>query len=990
MHSKDRFQGSITNNKSTVAVVAAMFAMLLLPAIMVSTAVPADAQSSKLKTADFQLDITPIAPRLPADASTYYAMIQLQTANDDKPIAAPYDLGVVVISSDPSVLQVAQENVVMKKGEFMTKAEFITTKKAGEVSISAQAESVESSSVTINTISLDSQEPTKLAMYAAAGSFVPDSKIPGMLYIQLLNSQNVPSITKNQITVTLSSSNSEIGTVPSYVTIPGGQSGVALEFAPGQDIGTTTISASSQGFIPAKLDVKIDGPVGTKLVVEFGPPTTLDGANSIATIQLRDSKDLPIKAAKPIIVSLKASDTSIISVPTTAQIPEGKSYVSVIVKSRSVIGSAIVTASATGYESGISTITIVDGSESSSQDDMRINLYSVPSKLLPDNSEHQAIIIQFTDQSGKIMNPSSNFHYSRITFSTSDTKIGSIVNSALIQRTGYALATFKTTHESGETIITASGSNLAPAQITLEVAGSSPAALKLTQIPGFVQALKNAENNNLAVSLVDSTGRPVVALKETIVFFTSSSPSIASVQASVVIPAGTSYVVARTQTTDKAGETTITATASDLASADIRFKTIGFAGSISQYALGLYTVPKISADNQSHEAIFIQLQDQTGTPTPARTDIPVTLSSSSFSAGTVQSEVTIPRGKTFVIAQYTTSSSADDDVKITASSPGFGSVEAGMDTTVQPLSVKILNAVPRQGSFEDGEIFLQVEVTSFTLPVEGATIEVGGPQSSPTYSVTDENGYADGTYISARPGANTIEVKAIKPGYEQTIAKASSTLSQTVDIVVRAVSEGGTDIPAQFKIAAATTAIKNYNSLAEKPVTFNNAKWGTYRITAPEEFTNSAGEFKFVSWSDGKTDNPRSFDVVEDTEIKAVYSAQFMLQATSAYGATIGTGLYNEGEIATISLGTTSISEGLIDKNFAGWSGDIRSDAQTTQVKMDGPKVITAQWQDSYLKLAILGAAIAGGGVMAYIKVLKPRRKLAEKARAPDLDWYKS
>ncbi|MGI0048037.1 MAG: hypothetical protein ACREAW_00710, partial [Nitrososphaera sp.] len=223
------------NNKSTVALVAAMFGMLLLPAIMVSIAVSADAQSSKLKPTDFQLEITPIAPRLPADAGTYFAMIQLQTANDDKPIAAPYDLEVAIISSDPSVLQVAQEKIVMKKGEFMTKAEIITTKKAGEVSISAQAESAESSSVTINTISLDSQEPTKLAMYAASGSFVPDSEIPGMLYIQLLNSQNVPSITKNQITVTLSSSNSEIGTVPSYVTIPGGQSGVALEFTPGQD-----------------------------------------------------------------------------------------------------------------------------------------------------------------------------------------------------------------------------------------------------------------------------------------------------------------------------------------------------------------------------------------------------------------------------------------------------------------------------------------------------------------------------------------------------------------------------------------------------------------------------------------------------------------------------------------------------------------------------------------------------------------------------------
>src|SRR6185436_8646670 len=106
----------------------------------------------------------PLSLKLPADSGTYFAMIQLQTVKDKNPIAAPYDFDISVISSDPSVLTGGQEKVTMKKGEFMTKAELMTTIKAGEVSISAQAEGIKSASVTINTLSLDSLEPTKLTI----------------------------------------------------------------------------------------------------------------------------------------------------------------------------------------------------------------------------------------------------------------------------------------------------------------------------------------------------------------------------------------------------------------------------------------------------------------------------------------------------------------------------------------------------------------------------------------------------------------------------------------------------------------------------------------------------------------------------------------------------------------------------------------------------------------------------------------------------------
>src|SRR6185503_8368249 len=153
-------------------------------------------------------------------------------------------------------------------------------------------------------------------------------------------------------------------------------------------------------------------------------------------------------------------------------------------------------------------------------------------------------------------------------------------------------------------------------QIELEVAGSSPKALKVDQIPKVIQAT-NSEVQSLVVSFVDSSGKPVITPQDTTVFLSSSQPSVATLQSSILMPAGSSYAVIRVHSTDNPGVTTITTSASDLASADLQYTTVGYVGSISQYALGLYTVPKVASDGQEHESVFVQLQDQTNNPVPA-------------------------------------------------------------------------------------------------------------------------------------------------------------------------------------------------------------------------------------------------------------------------------------------------------------------------------------------------------------------------------------
>src|SRR5919202_4388862 len=240
-------------SKATFATYILFGMLLLLPVALVNSQI--NAATGATNDTQFQFELTPIAPKIPADGGHYFAIIQLQTQNDGKPIEAQTDIDITLLSSDPSVLTIPQPQVILHKGESVAKAEFVTTQKAGEVSISAQAGGIKANSVTINTVMLDSLDPAKLAIYAAQSSFVPDPKVVGALYIQLLNSQGLPSATKTPVVVSLSSSKPEVGTVPSFVTIPAGQSGVGVDFSPKSEIGITTISASSPGLLPFQLGI---------------------------------------------------------------------------------------------------------------------------------------------------------------------------------------------------------------------------------------------------------------------------------------------------------------------------------------------------------------------------------------------------------------------------------------------------------------------------------------------------------------------------------------------------------------------------------------------------------------------------------------------------------------------------------------------------------------------------------------------------------------
>lgn len=939
----------------------------------------------------FQLAVTPIAPKLPADGGSYLIMVQLQTSKDGIPREAPYDVNVTLLTSDNTVASL-QDKVTIKSGESLSTATLTSTSKAGKVEITAISQGIASGSASLETINLGSLEPTKLAVYSGSSSLVPNPSLPGKMYVQLLNSGDIPAVTNSALTVYLSSGDSKVGTVPKYVIIPAGASGVGFNFSPTSLSGKTDVTASANGLSPAKVSVETKGLAPTRLAIELAPPTMPSpvGYYSDFIVQLRDDSGFPVLAKQSISVALFSSDTSIATIRDYAvTIEAGNSYAAGKVYSNGKVGSAVISASASGLTSGSATVSTVEHSEASNSSPKAINVYVLPTKIVPNNNEKAAIVVQVTDTAGNIYSHKS-YLYIPIILSSSNPGIGSITDGGnLVGEIHYAKAMFKSSFQSGETTISALSSGYSSGMAVVSATGSSPFSLAATQMPRVVLA-NGQYTGSLVVSLLDENGRPTTAQQDLLLSLSSSNPEIASVEPTEFIPTGKSYGQVELHTTAKAGKTVITAQAPGLAPSSVDFKTVGLTGDSSQYKLGLATIPKLPADVRTYDALFVQLQNSNGNPVPAESDISVVLSSST-NAVTPAKEVTIKKGSSYVVGELTMTGTSPSKPKITASSTGFETVSADLETTVQPLTITPSAALPSRGDL--GSIPVAADVFSGKFPIANATVMVGGLAANTTTSTTDENGHAESTYVPTMPGRNSITFTVAKPGYQQGTFSSTILLDQTVTFNVGAKTQAGQPVQLQAKVSG-PGGTKTLDVKPSSGASMADVKWGTYRITVPAEINASGAKYKFAGWSDGNdaatAGNSRTVDVIGDRKFTAIYSAQYLLTVASEKGTVSGGGYYEEGKTATISISSVTAGNLLIGSSFNGWTGDIRSATQTADVVMDGPKTVKAEWADSYVLVFVLVGAAGAGGFVAYLKVIKPKMVAKAKARTPDLDWYKS
>ena len=231
-------------------------------------------------------------------------------------------------------------------------------------------------------------------------------------------------------------------------------------------------------------------------------------------------------------------------------------------------------------------------------------------------------------------------------------------------------------------------------QFTFYASANDPT--KLCLLTGSPSVLAdNSTCQCVFVQLQDSSGKVARAQQDITVGLSSSLTIVGSVDSSIIIHKGETFVSANFTSTFYPGTTTISASATGFATVLSTITTVGPIPS----KIGVYGFPSIlPSDSNSYPAIMVQLQDSTGAPARApHGDVQIALTCSDTSVGTVTPSVTIPEGQTYAVANFSTTAKAQIDARIesatvVAVSQGYSSNQVTITTTPvasNPTKLKI-------------------------------------------------------------------------------------------------------------------------------------------------------------------------------------------------------------------------------------------------------------------------------------------------------------
>lgn len=190
-----------------------------------------------------------------------------------------------------------------------------------------------------------------------------------------------------------------------------------------------------------------------------------------------------------------------------------------------------------------------------------------------------------------------------------------------------------------------------------------------------------------------------------------------------------------------------------------------------------------------------------------------------------------------------------------------------------------------------------------------------------------------------------------------------------INLFMKAVFQTDAEVAADVTVLTADG--KSYLA-KELPASFNWLSGTTHRFEIPRQIDVGDGtKLVFTSWNDGDVSPSRV--ISNGGEFTTHYKTQYKLTVQSPYGSPGGSGWYDSGSKATVSIHTSA--GGIIQHTFTGWSGDLTGSEANASLTMDGPKTIQANWQTDYLRfyLLILVPIVVVIGMMTWFMLRKKK-----------------
>lgn len=414
-------------------------------------------------------------------------------------------------------------------------------------------------------------EPAKLKIYIGPNKVPADNSIYECIFVQLQDSTGRPARALEDTIISLSSSLTSVGTLDPTITIQAGETFAVATFDSTFTPGSTTITAAASGFATVQATLSTIAPVPNKLgLYGFPPVVPADGSPYEAlVVQLQDSSGNPAKAPLGgVVVTLFSSDDGIATATTSVLINGGQTQTLANVTGVSP-GGVTITAMASGCTSAQTPITI---EVPTTNTPARIQLYSAPTKIVADNTEHPQIIVQLLDETGTItQQPSTS---TSVQLSSSNVEIGNIEPVIVVpEGKVFATAIFSTTYRAGTATIMAAASGIQTDTVTVTTIGPIASKIVVYCTPSVLPA-DNEEYVGIQIQLQDASGKPALDPNgDVTVSLFSSEPKVGTVPATVTIPSGKTYATVSFKSTYMAGSTSITAQSSGYTAGQAQMRT---------------------------------------------------------------------------------------------------------------------------------------------------------------------------------------------------------------------------------------------------------------------------------------------------------------------------------------------------------------------------------------------------------------------------------
>jgi len=292
-------------------------------------------------------------------------------------------------------------------------------------------------------------------------------------------------------------------------------------------------------------------------------------------------------------------------------------------------------------------------------------------------------------------------------------------------------------------------------------------------------------------------------------------------------------------------------------------------------------------------------------------------------------------------------------------------------TTITPGTSTIIQLAPLELAPVTGNSAIKVPVSASEYYMLEVREKIGYDNSLPdhglvAYDIKEGDGTGANqhvTFNTIRIGTGTIalhysgryavgklavKVLAVYPNGTYLIGLGDSSMLPTYGIINLTVAFTPTANSMTITVDGRTYTTDATGKIVVVSVTPTNST--TFNISTPNIFPCTTDtRLKFVNWSNGETSSTLSITTTSDVTVTAQYKTQYYVSVTSSYTNAVGTGWYDNGGTATLSVPTKldALTPGT-RYLFKDWTGDYTGTNNTATVTVTKPLKITAVWTTQF------------------------------------------